>query len=147
MAVDSFIYFANIRPDYMWCYFGKTVAFVNGNAGLDTSSVTFWDTVSNQVRRKLKIPIGNNITFSYKLQCYLKQIDTPLGIASSQDHCVIAVEYLNVASKDPNMTVETNFKDRKYQLLVCNSISTTVDCKNDYKLSQVKYSYTYCCFS
>lgn len=64
------------------------------------------------------------------MQCYLKQIDTPLGFASTQDHCIIAVEYLNVASKDPNMTVETNFKDRKYQLLVCNSISTTVDCKD-----------------
>lgn len=67
-------------------------------------------------------------------QCYLKHIDTPLGIASCQDHCIIAVEYFNVASKDPNMTVETNFKDRKYQLLVCNSISTTVDCKDDSKI-------------
>lgn len=49
MAVDSFIYFANIRPDYMWCYFGKTVAYVNEVAGADTCSLTFWDTNSNQV--------------------------------------------------------------------------------------------------
>lgn len=49
-------------------------------------------------------------------------------MASSSEHCVIAVEYLNVAPKDPNIVVETNFKEKKYQLLVCNSISTTVDC-------------------
>lgn len=66
----------------------------------------------------------------YLLQCFLKQIDIPLCVASSNDHCVVAVEQESlIASKDPNMIVETNFKDRKYQLLVCNSISTTVDCK------------------
>lgn len=49
MAVDSFIYFANIRPDYMWCYFAKTVAYLNAN-GVENSVVTFWDTISNQVK-------------------------------------------------------------------------------------------------
>lgn len=53
----------------------------------------------------------------------------PLGIASNADHCVIAVEYFNVQPKDPNIIVETNFKEKKYQLLICNSISTTVDCE------------------
>jgi len=33
MAVDSFIYFANIRPDYIWCYFEKTVVFLNTGSG------------------------------------------------------------------------------------------------------------------
>lgn len=32
MAVDSFIYFANIRPDYIWCYFEKTVVFLNSGS-------------------------------------------------------------------------------------------------------------------
>lgn len=51
MTVDSYIYFANIRPDYMWCYFNKTVVFVNGNhsAGGQPTTITFWDTISNQV--------------------------------------------------------------------------------------------------
>lgn len=49
MTVDSFIYFANIRPDYMWCYFNKTVVFVNGSGGDQPGTITFWDTTSNQV--------------------------------------------------------------------------------------------------
>lgn len=54
MAVDSFIYFANIRPDYMWCYFEKTVVFLNKNStnhtrNSTTNVITFWNTVSNQV--------------------------------------------------------------------------------------------------
>lgn len=49
LAVDSFIYFANIRPDYMWCYFSKTVTYLNSNSNSDNSVVTFWDTISNQV--------------------------------------------------------------------------------------------------
>lgn len=52
MTVDSYIYFANIRPDYMWCYFNKTVVFLNGsgsNIAGQPSTITFWDTTSNQV--------------------------------------------------------------------------------------------------
>lgn len=50
MAVDSFIYFANIRPDYVWCYFEKTVVFLNNNPRDSAMNVvTFWNTNSNQV--------------------------------------------------------------------------------------------------
>ena len=48
-------------------------------------------------------------------------------MAASNEHCVIAVENLNFNFKDSNVVVETNFKDRNYQLLICNSIGTTVD--------------------
>ena len=27
LAVDSFLYFANIRPDYKWAFFGTTLVF------------------------------------------------------------------------------------------------------------------------
>lgn len=51
MAVDSFIYFANIRPDYVWCYFEKTVVFLNTNSNKanNLNVITFWNTSSNQV--------------------------------------------------------------------------------------------------
>lgn len=55
MAVDSFIYFANIRPDYRWCYFEKTVVFLglrNNNKTNNLSVITFWNTTSNQVHRQ-----------------------------------------------------------------------------------------------
>lgn len=66
--------------------------------------------------------------FEFLLQLYQKNIDLGLGIAASSDHCVIAVESFNLTTKDPNITMETNFKDKNYQLLICNSIGTTVDC-------------------
>lgn len=104
LAVDSFIYFANIRTDYMWCYFGNTVCYLNADTIKSGNYViTFWDTVSNQ--------------------CNHKHVDEPVAMASSTDHCVIAVECQNISSKDRSL------HEKKYQLLICNSISTTVDCK------------------
>ncbi|XP_059622220.1 WD repeat-containing protein 35 [Phlebotomus argentipes] len=103
-GVDSFIYFANIRPDYMWCSFAKTVVFLNA----DGVTFTFWDTSSNQ--------------------CFSKSVETPLSVAASVDHCVLAVEAPRLASRDANVAVENNFPDQAmFQLLVCNSMSTTVD--------------------
>lgn len=109
LAVDSFIYFANIRPDYMWCYFGKTVCYLNADTAKNGNYiVTFWDTVSGQ--------------------CNNKHVDEPIAMASSLDHCVIAVECPNLSSKDPNIGFSNSKQEKKYQLLICNSISTTVDC-------------------
>lgn len=49
LAVDSFVYFANIRPDYKWCYFKKTVVFTSCKAGRSGICITFWDTANNLV--------------------------------------------------------------------------------------------------
>lgn len=104
MAVDSFIYFANIRSDYIWCYFGKTVAFLQSDTTRDGSTITFWDTVSNQ--------------------CFIKQVDNVLAMASTAEHCAIAVECIRQPEeKDDPADCEM------FQLLVCNTMSTTVDAK------------------
>ncbi|XP_069964881.1 WD repeat-containing protein 35 isoform X2 [Bactrocera oleae] len=117
MAVDSFIYFANIRPDYMWCYFEKTVVFLNKNStnhtrNSTTNVITFWNTVSNQ--------------------SFLKEVEPALGMAACNDHCVLAVECLNSNMKENIVTDATNpiqNDDKCYQLMLCNSIGTTVDSK------------------
>ncbi|KPJ21144.1 WD repeat-containing protein 35 [Papilio machaon] len=44
IAIDSYIYFANVKPDHKYAYYGNTLAFVS-----DTDTVTFWDTVTHQV--------------------------------------------------------------------------------------------------
>lgn len=44
IAIDSFIYFANVKPDHKYAFYGNTLAFVSG-----TETVTFWDTVTHQV--------------------------------------------------------------------------------------------------
>lgn len=54
-------------------------------------------------------------------------MDSTLGMAASQDFCVIAVELPNLL--DPKAVVDHGQQSNKYQLLVCNSISTTVDCE------------------
>ncbi|CAF4761031.1 unnamed protein product [Pieris macdunnoughi] len=43
IAVDSFIYFANVKPDHKYAFYGSTLAFVSG-----TETVTFWDTITHQ---------------------------------------------------------------------------------------------------
>ncbi|CAB0034917.1 unnamed protein product [Trichogramma brassicae] len=47
LSVDSNIYFANVRPDYKWAYFGHTVVFTDERVGRDGVCVTFWNTRTN----------------------------------------------------------------------------------------------------
>lgn len=44
IAIDSFIYFANVKPDHKYAFYGNTLAFVSSN-----ETVTFWDTATQQV--------------------------------------------------------------------------------------------------
>ncbi|XP_055618976.1 WD repeat-containing protein 35 [Toxorhynchites rutilus septentrionalis] len=108
LSVDSFIYFANIRPDYTWCYFNKTVCYLEATKNEESSIVTFWDTNSNQ--------------------CYSKHVDPVLVMVANVDHCVLAVE-TKISAKEFSFMNDSKSKDFMYQLLVCNSISTTVDSK------------------
>jgi hypothetical protein len=107
IAVDSFIYFANIRPDYIYCYFGKTLAFLENELKNEQYVITFWDTTSNQ--------------------CHLKYIESPLGMAAFGNHAVIANEIHPIVNKDVNAVYESNSKDPLYQLMICSSIGTTID--------------------
>ncbi|XP_018330915.1 WD repeat-containing protein 35 isoform X2 [Agrilus planipennis] len=68
LAIDSFIYFANIRPDYKWCYFKKTVVYTYNNR--EGICVTFWDTVNNHY--------------------HTKSIPNLLALAAFGDYCVLA---------------------------------------------------------
>ncbi|XP_063704292.1 WD repeat-containing protein 35 [Culicoides brevitarsis] len=107
LGVDSFIYFANIRPNYMWCYFGKTVVYLEADSGKISSNMVFWDTSSNQ--------------------CFTKQIDKPLGLASNNDHCVIAIESSSLGvPRDTSLALD---REKIYQLVICNCMSTTVDAR------------------
>ncbi|XP_077517801.1 intraflagellar transport protein Oseg4 [Amblyomma americanum] len=48
LAVDSFIFFANIRPDYKWCYLANTVAYAFNKTDRIESTVVFWNTNTNE---------------------------------------------------------------------------------------------------
>ncbi|XP_046679205.1 WD repeat-containing protein 35-like [Homalodisca vitripennis] len=71
LAVDSFIYFANIRPSYKWGYFSHTVVYSYNRQDRPGTNVIFWNTNNNE--------------------CYSKKVRGLLGVAACKDHCVLAV--------------------------------------------------------
>ena len=70
LAVDSFIYFANIRPDYKWTYFANTVVYTYTRVDKTELAIVFW-----------------NIKTQEKHVRHVKKL---LGISSSKDFCIIA---------------------------------------------------------
>ena len=70
LAVDSFIYFANIRPDYRWTYFAQTVVYTHNKPDRQDTAVTFWNTKSGEK--------------------YVKHVKSLLAVASQGEHCVLA---------------------------------------------------------
>lgn len=47
LAVDSFVYFANVRPDYKWGYFCNTLVYAFNRPDRAEHCVMFWDTKNN----------------------------------------------------------------------------------------------------
>lgn len=70
LAVDHFIYFANVRPDYKWGYFANTVVYAFTKPERTEHCVVFWDT-------KLH---GHQVK-------YVKNL---IDIAAAGDHCVLS---------------------------------------------------------
>jgi WD repeat-containing protein 35 len=52
LAVDSFIYFANIRQDYKWGYFSSTLVYGFTTADRPEHCVIFWDTKTDDTYKK-----------------------------------------------------------------------------------------------
>jgi len=69
LAVDAYIYFANIRPDYKWGYFSNTLVYSYTRPDRTDSSVLFWDMTSDER--------------------YVKTIEGLKHIAAAGDNCVI----------------------------------------------------------
>ena len=63
LAVDSFIYFANIRPNYKWTYFANTVVYTFPRPDKSETDVVFWNIKSNEVitRAEKKIQVIPNL--------------------------------------------------------------------------------------
>ncbi|KAI8852268.1 hypothetical protein BC829DRAFT_440972 [Chytridium lagenaria] len=62
LAVDSFIYFANIRPDYKWAFFAEDV-LVYGHNRFDRpeTALVFWNTKTNERHTNFTLTISNAI--------------------------------------------------------------------------------------
>ncbi|XP_066559744.1 WD repeat-containing protein 35 isoform X2 [Amia ocellicauda] len=72
LAVDSFIYFANIRPDYKWGYCSNTVVYAYTRPDRLEYCVVFWDTKNNEK--------------------YVKYVKFLMSITTCGDFCILATK-------------------------------------------------------
>lgn len=72
LAVESFIYFTNVRPDYKWGYFCNTLAYAFTRPDRTEHCVMFWDTKNNDK--------------------YPKYVRKLMGIQAFGDFCVLATK-------------------------------------------------------
>ncbi|XP_067559737.1 WD repeat-containing protein 35 isoform X5 [Pseudorca crassidens] len=106
LAVDSFIYFANIRPDYKWGYCSNTVVYAYTRPDRPEYCVIFWDTKNNEK--------------------YVKYVKSLISITTCGDFCVLATK------ADENHPQEENEMETfgaTFVLVLCNSIGTPLDPK------------------
>ncbi|NXR71104.1 WDR35 protein, partial [Pycnonotus jocosus] len=72
LAVDHYIYFANIRPHYKWGYCSNTVVYAYTRADRPECCVVFWDTKNNEK--------------------YVKYVKSLISITTCGDFCVLATK-------------------------------------------------------
>ncbi|MED6241180.1 WD repeat-containing protein 35 [Ataeniobius toweri] len=70
LAVDSYIYFANIRPDYKWGYCCSTVVYAFTKPERQEYCVVFWDTKNDEK--------------------FVKYVKSLMSITTSGDFCILA---------------------------------------------------------
>ena len=106
LAVDSFIYFANIRPDYKWTYFSLTVVYCHTKQVLYCTVLycTVLYCHTKQDRPDTAVTFWNTKTGDK----YQKHVKSLLGVASEGEHCVLATK------NDDNIN--------PYGLIICNNL-------------------------
>lgn len=117
LAVDSFIYFANVRPAYTWCYFLNTVAYCYQRR---EPTVQFWNLTTGEMHPK---PIPGGVHF----------------LLACGDHCVIVTSEPVMAStavsdknEDEKEDSGSGSKKKKLQYVIQlrNGIGALVASKN-----------------
>nr|XP_054760120.1 WD repeat-containing protein 35-like [Lytechinus pictus] len=103
LAVDSYIYFANIRPDYKWGYCASTVVYSFTKPDRVENCVVFWDTLNSER--------------------YVKYVRNLLSVSAYGDHCVLATRADETMGQvDPSDPIQ-------YVLVLCNCIGTPLESK------------------
>ena len=72
LAVESYIYFANIRPDYKWGYFANTLAYAFSKPDRQEHCIVFWDTHTDDR--------------------YVKYVKNLVAIKAAGENCVLATK-------------------------------------------------------
>ncbi|KAM8834110.1 WD repeat-containing protein 35 [Synchiropus picturatus] len=107
LAVDSYIYFANIRPDYKWGYCSSTVVYAYTKPVRHEYCVVFWETRNNEK--------------------FVKYVKSLMSITTSGDFCILASK---ADDSHPQEDAELGSGSHaRYVLILCNSIGTPLDSK------------------
>nr|XP_032817286.1 WD repeat-containing protein 35 isoform X1 [Petromyzon marinus] len=106
LGVDSFLYFANIRPDYKWGYCSNTVVYAYTKPERTEYCVVFWDTKHSEKTMK-----------------YVRSL---LSVTACGDYCVLATRAEDTQAQEEGVT---DFVVDMYVLVLCNSIGTPQDSK------------------
>uniref|UniRef100_K3WM41 Uncharacterized protein n=1 Tax=Globisporangium ultimum (strain ATCC 200006 / CBS 805.95 / DAOM BR144) TaxID=431595 RepID=K3WM41_GLOUD len=114
LAVDSHIYFANIRPAYKWGFYSNTLVYTHNRVDQIENCVVFWDTKSDER--------------------YTKYIKGLVGIKAAGDNCVLVTKVYNedlgelgVRPGDPHD--QGSFKEIQYHLILCDTIGSPIETK------------------
>uniref|UniRef100_H3CMI1 WD repeat-containing protein 35 n=1 Tax=Tetraodon nigroviridis TaxID=99883 RepID=H3CMI1_TETNG len=105
LAVDSYLYFANIRPDYKWGYCSNTLVYAYIRPERLAYCVVFWDTKNNE-----------------KFVKYFKSL---MSVNTSGDYCILVGKADEIQSQE-DAEVESG---SHYVLILCNAIGTPQETK------------------
>lgn len=112
LAVDSHIYFANVRPDYDWAYFANTVVYSFVKPDRAENCVCFWDTVTDE-----------------KYVKYVKQL---IAIRAAGENCVFATrpdtsgQYILILCNCIGSPVDSKYIDVEPQFLAMTEFHVIV---------------------
>jgi WD repeat-containing protein 35 len=119
LAVDSHIYFANIRPAYKWGFYSNTLVYTYNRIDQIENCVVFWDTKSDDR--------------------YTKYIKGLLAIKAAGDNCVLVTKIYNEdvgGELQGGSTGNGNggggaeaFREIQYQFILCDTIGSPIESK------------------
>ena len=113
LAVEAFIYFANIRPDYMWGCFGNTLVYAYNKADRVDVCVTFWNMNSNKR--------------------YDKHIKGVKFVRAAGDNCLLVIGSSEKSAMAPpagdGEGADVGPKPHQHTLMLCNAIGSPIDTK------------------
>jgi WD repeat-containing protein 35 len=98
--VDSYIYFANVRPDYKWGYFSDTLVYAYNQYDRPESIVVFYNTVTGEK--------------------YTKYVKNLLHVCAHGEFCALITR----VDEDLSSAAVT-----QYIIILCNAIASPVELK------------------
>lgn len=107
LTVDSFVFFANVRPDYKWgCFSGKSLVYAYCSYERPDHCITFWNYKTGEQFSK-----------------FVKRL---LHLRVHGEHCCFVTETEHHRHMEP---ARAQAQEKSHLLVLCNSIGSPVGSK------------------